>query len=502
MPIAGRFVVQSVSALLVVGLLALVGIVAMTVWLNERSRISFDEAIVSRDVRSTAVELRSAVQSAESSQRGLLLTGNEIYLSPFDTAKTLARRRLESLQQKADAAGPAAIIERLTNSLAAKFAEMDQTIAMKLDGKDAEALATMRTNRGKLLMDEINLFVSGIVRAADDRLTASVTEQRANATRVRLVSIAAAVLIILVVGGVVTTGFRYAREISQARDEVDTLNANLEERVAARTADLARANEEMQQFAHIVSHDLRAPLVNIVGFTGELEQGLSSVQAALRAPADASPLTAVTDEARLAAETDMPEAIGFIRSSTLKMDNLIKAILKLSREGGRRLQPEPIDLDGTIKSTLGAIQHQLVEANGECRLDLQVSQIVTDKLSLEQILGNLLDNAAKYRSNQRPLRIDVRTRQAPGDRVRIEVADNGRGIAEKDLGRVFELFKRAGAQDRPGEGVGLAYVQALVRKLDGDISVSSAIERGTTFIVVLPADLSQNPGWRTVNEAT
>lgn len=498
MPIAGRFVVQSVSALLVVGLLALVGIVAMSVWLNERSRVAFDEAIVARDVRSTAVELRNAVQSAESSQRGLLLTGNEIYLSPYDTAKTLARRRLESIRQKADAAGPAEIVERLNSSVVAKFAEMDRSIALKVDGRDTEALAMIRTNRGKLLMDEINLFVSGIVRAADDRLTANVTEQRANATRVRLVSVAAAIMIIVVVGGVVTTGFRYAREIAKARDQVDALNAHLEERVAARTADLAHANEEMQQFTHIVSHDLRAPLVNIVGFTGELEQGLNSVQVALKT--SNSQVTARDEEARQAAETDMPEAIGFIRSSTQKMDNLINSILKLSREGRRRLQPERIDLDRMIKSTLGAIQHQLSEADGECRLDLQVPQIVTDKLSLEQILGNLLDNATKYRSKQRPLRINVLTRQAPDDRVRIEVADNGRGIAERDLGRVFELFKRAGAQDRPGEGVGLAYVQALVRKLDGDISVSSEIERGTTFSVVLPADLSQNPGWRIANE--
>ena len=97
------------------------------------------------------------------------------------------------------------------------------------------------------------------------------------------VSIAAALLIVLVVGGGAATVYRYTREITQARDEVDALNASLEQRVAARTADLARANEEIQQFAHIVSHDLRAPLVNIVGFTGELEHGLNSVQAALKA---------------------------------------------------------------------------------------------------------------------------------------------------------------------------------------------------------------------------
>ena len=480
MPIAGRFVVQSVSALLVVFLFALAGIVGTTMWLNERSQTYFDEVIEARDIRTAAVELRSAVQSAESSQRGVMLTGNEIYLSPFDTARTAARRRLELLQQKAPAAGPAGIVERLGSSVAAKFAEMEQSIALKLEGKDAEALALVRTNRGKLLMDEINLFVSGIVRAADERLTTGVTEQRANATWLRLVSIAAAALILLVVGGGAATVYRYTREITQARDEVDALNAGLEQRVAVRTADLARANEDIQQFAHIVSHDLRAPLVNIVGFTGELEHGLARVQAALKPSGDA--------EARYAAETEMPEALDFIRSSSRKMDTLINAILMLAREGHRRLQAQQVDLAAMIKATAEALQHQLSEAGGQIRLDLQVTQLVTDRLALEQIVGNLLDNAVKYRTEGRPLTIEVRTRQAPDDRVIIEIEDNGRGIAESDLSRVFELFKRAGVQDRAGEGVGLAYVQSMVRKLGGDIGVRSTLTRGSTFSVVLPRD--------------
>jgi signal transduction histidine kinase len=496
MPIAGRFVVQSVSALLIVGLLALAGIVGTTMWLNERSQAYFADVIEARDVRSAAVELRSAMQSAESSQRGMLLTGNEIYLAPLDTAKTAARRRLALLQEKAAVAGPAGIVERLAGSVTAKFAEIDQTVTLKLEGKDAEALAIVRTNRGKLLMDEVNLFVSGIVRTADDRLTTGVAEQRANATRLRLVSLASALLIIAVVGGGAATVYRYTREITHARNEVDALNASLEQRVATRTADLARANEEMQQFAHIVSHDLRAPLVNIVGFAGELEQGLISVQAALRTSGN----TPDGAPARLAAETEMPEAIAFIRSSSRKMDNLINAILKLSREGRRQLQAQSVDLGTTIKATLAAIQHQISEAGGTIRLDLQVTQLVTDRLSLEQILGNLFDNAVKYRSHDRPLSIDVRSRQAPDDRVIIEIADNGRGIAGNDLGRVFELFRRAGVRDRAGEGVGLAYVQALVRKLGGDISVSSALGCGSTFSVVLPIDLEQHSGWRQSHE--
>ncbi|MDG9697816.1 hypothetical protein QC281_48080, partial [Streptomyces sp. DH17] len=121
---------------------------------------------------------------------------------------------------------------------------MDQTIALKNDRKDDQALAITNTNRGKALMDELNLFVSGIVRTMDNRLTSGVVQQRVNATNLRFASIVAAVLIVLVVGAVTVTLLRYTRELTQARDEVAALNVSLEDRVRHRTEALARANEE------------------------------------------------------------------------------------------------------------------------------------------------------------------------------------------------------------------------------------------------------------------
>jgi signal transduction histidine kinase len=120
--------------------------------------------------------------------------------------------------------------------------------------------------------------------------------------------------------------------------------------------------------------------------------------------------------------------------------------------------------------------------------------VFNDRLSLEQIFGNLFDNAVKYRAKDRPLRIGVRAEAAPGDRLRIEVSDNGRGIADQDRERVFELFRRSGAQDQPGEGIGLAYVRAVVRNLGGEISMTSTLNRGTTFRVVLPRNLNVPEG--------
>ncbi len=494
MSITNRSFIRSTTALLLVGLLALLAIVAMTFWLGERAQVYFNEVIEARDARGAAVDVRNAVQTAESSQRGFLFTGNEIYLAPYDTAKAIAQTQLDAMNvMLAPYKISSASVQRLTTIIHDKFSEMDQTIALKRDRRDAEALAIFRTNRGKALMDEANIFFTGIIRAADERLTTGVGEQKANATLLRWFSIIGGIVIVVVVGGAAVTVLRYTHELGTARDQVSVLNTGLEARVKDRTADLARANDEIQRFVHIITHDLRAPLVSIVGFTGELEGRLKSLQAVIdKLEAGVETADPVLQDARLAATEDVPEAIGFIRSSAAKMNNLINAIMKLSREGRRTLARERIDLKEVITASAEAIQYQLSEAGGEIRLSLEVPPLFNDRLSLEQIFGNLLDNAVKYRSQDRPLRIDVRTRAEEGERVVIEVADNGRGIAEHDRQRIFELFKRAGTQDQPGEGIGLAYVQAVVRNLGGEISVTSVLDEGTTFRVVLPRDLPRD----------
>ena len=118
--------------------------------------------------------------------------------------------------------------------------------------------------------------------------------------------------------------------------------------------------------------------------------------------------------------------------------------------------------------------------------------IVSDRLALEQIFGNLVDNAVKYLTPDAagPRSTCAARREAAAGSC-VEVADNGRGIAAQDHERIFELFRRSGAQDRPGEGIGLAHVRALVRRLGGDITVQSELGRGTTFQVALPRDASR-----------
>jgi PAS domain S-box-containing protein len=273
-------------------------------------------------------------------------------------------------------------------------------------------------------------------------------------------------------------------EMQEARDALQLINHNLEAMVAARVSDLKAANEEIQRFAYIVSHDLRAPLVNIMGFTSELEALRAQLQRFVDEIGATAP-DAVPARVREGVGEDLPEAIGFIRSSTDKMDRLIKAILRLSREGRRVLAPEALDMRAVLEGVFKTLAHQ---ADGVAFVLGDTPDIVSDRLAVEQIFANLAENAVKYRHAEREGRI-MFSGERIGDLVRYRVEDNGRGIDPRDFDRIFDLFRRSGVQDTPGEGIGLAHVRALVRRLGGTITVASEPGEGSTFTVELPATL-------------
>jgi signal transduction histidine kinase len=326
--------------------------------------------------------------------------------------------------------------------------------------------------------------------AAEERslLKLRETAQRESVRTFYVVLGGTAVLLLLVGGASVLVILGYTRDLTRTRDQLRDLNANLEGAVEERTRDLQRANDEIQRFAYIVSHDLRSPLVNVMGFTAELEAALRPLselieQTEKRAPGLAS------QEAKLAVREDLPEAIGFIRTSTQKMDRLINAILRLSREGRRTISPERIELTPLGDAIVGGIRHLIDERGAAVDIQRDMPAIVSDPFALEQILSNLIENALKYLKPGRPGLIRLSARRQAG-RVLVTVADNGRGIDPRDHERIFDLFRRSGSQDQPGEGIGLAHARAQAYRLGGTIGVTSALDEGATFTIDFPEHLT------------
>ena len=164
--------------------------------------------------------------------------------------------------------------------------------------------------------------------------------------------------------------------------------------------ELAEINEELKNFAYIVSHDLRAPLVNIKGFSQELARSLDEIEPCFQKHL---PLLDASDKAKIAPllQKDIPEALQFIGSSVLRMDGLINAILRLSRAGRRRLNLEHVRVRDIVQGSLDTHAHQIASK----RIGVSIGDLpdmISDRAVLEQIFSNLLDNAVKYLDPSRP----------------------------------------------------------------------------------------------------
>jgi signal transduction histidine kinase len=239
----------------------------------------------------------------------------------------------------------------------------------------------------------------------------------------------------------------------------------------------------LRSFTYIVSHDLRSPLVNVKGFAGELSSSLNEVQRAFERVVDHLD---EPDRVRLGElfRTEIPEAIGFISSSVNRMDLLIDAVLKLSRLGHRELMVESVDTPALVGDILGSQAHQLERRGASVHVG-PLPVVAGDRMAIGQLLGNVIDNAVKYLDPSRPGIIRISSEEG-GDEDVFHIADNGRGIAPADSDKVFEVFRRAGLQDVPGEGMGLAYVKTMVRRLGGRVWYDSVPGEGTTFHIAIP----------------
>lgn len=477
------------AIILAIGFALLLAVGAVNLLLARSARLQSELVSHTIEVQAQSSRVLNALLDAETGQRGFLLTGKEPYRVRYESGRRTVPVALGRLGRlTADNPRQRRVLRELAPLAAAKLAELDRTIRLAQANRGGEALAIVRTGYGKEIMDRLRVLVVQIQAEENGLLERRRATVDSSAQFLLFLSIAGLLLAALLAAAAIISTFRYARGIARANEEIRRFNEELEETVSERTADLQAANDEIQRFAYIVSHDLRAPLVNVMGFTSELEVAGGEARG-LIADADVQAPDIVTPERRAAIAEDLPEAIRFIRASTSKMDRLINAILKLSREGRRTLAPEQIDMAALMKGIGDALRQQFESAGAELVIE-PLPPVKGDRLALEQIFGNLIENAVKYLDSGRPGLIRV-TGRAHGDLIDYAVADNGRGIDKADRERVFDLFRRAGVQDRPGEGIGLAHVRALVRRVGGSISLESEPGLGSTFTVTLPRVLTR-----------
>ncbi len=262
-------------------------------------------------------------------------------------------------------------------------------------------------------------------------------------------------------GGVVGWFADRSRENLRTLREREEALAALSTQLTERAHELERSNADLERFAYVASHDLAEPLRTISGFTTLLGRRYKG---------------------KLDHEAD--EFIGFIEDGARRMQELIRALLDLSRAGTSANNPVRVDLAAALAEVLNGLHAQIRDQDATVRAE-GLPAVTGDPAQVRQLLQNLVANAVKFRAEEPP-RVEVSARQVQGGRVEVSVADNGIGVPPDQTERIFEPFQRAAA-GHEGTGIGLAVCARIVATHRGRIWVEPRKEGGTVFRFTLPA---------------
>lgn len=241
--------------------------------------------------------------------------------------------------------------------------------------------------------------------------------------------------------------------------------------------------KDMQQILYIASHDLRSPMVNIQGYTSELESMIDQMTAMLK---DSSLPSVARDKISSLEPEEMKISTQYIFASVEKINQLINGMLKISRLYSSQLDKESLDMNNLLSDIIKVFEFRLHDCNSRITLS-DLPPCVGDRDQLDQVFSNLIDNALKYRDPQRELHITI-TGDRAQDSVFYRVEDTGIGIPEEQLEKIFDIFHRVNKNNTKiqGEGLGLTSVRSILDRHDGHIAVESQSGHGSVFTVSLP----------------
>lgn len=459
---------------LIVFALSCVGINVVAYILYEKSQRIYDsKQWVSHtyQVMTQEYKLFALLQDMQTTQRTFIITGNDIFLVPYRNARAEIFKTVDALkqlvrdnpEQEHNIMENAKIVSKLMTLVETQIRTRKE-IDFSINDIDF--------TKNKDLVDQIRIRHDEIVENEEKLLNLRRGEERHRQKNymTTLFSTAALSAIGLLLANAAVAFLTYRRKTAED--------------------DLRKINAEMEGFTYIASHDLRSPLVNLKGFATEMKYSVDDLQPILEknkeafSEEDSRKIREIVDQ-------DIPDALRYIHSSVEKMDKLTNAILELSRLGRRTIDFKPVETSHVVKHILDTLHHTITSKNITVTI-LPLPDVVADQLSLEQVFGNILDNAVKYMDPSRLGKIEIGGVRNYRE-TKFWVRDNGRGIAEGDFQKIFEIYRRAGnSENIPGEGMGMAYVRTTLRRLGGQIWCESKPGAGTTFYFTISNSLKKD----------
>jgi len=399
-----------------------------------------------------------AVLEMETGQRGYLLTGQETYLVPYQQARRHIQAALDDLAGFDPVSmGLSAAKLPATDLVRDKAAELARTVELRRNSGAAAAEQVVATGAGRIIMEALSTEVDEMRQQAE----LVVDQQEA---RIRF---GARITESLIVIGLVLSGGLMVTSVTLLRREI-TAHQAVENALRQRQIALARSNDELEQFAHIASHDLQEPLRMISSYIQLLRRRYVN---------------------KLDAQAD--EFIGYAVDGAKRMQALINDLLNFSRVASGAQPMVPVDLEAAFDDTLKDLEIRIEDCGATVTHD-PLPTVSADPVQIRQLLLNLIANGMKFQLPAQKPEVRV-TATREEDEWRFGVSDNGIGIDAKYFKNLFQIFKRLHSNDEyPGTGIGLAMCRKIVERHGGRIWIESVLGQGSTFLFTLPAMEAQS----------
>lgn len=235
---------------------------------------------------------------------------------------------------------------------------------------------------------------------------------------------------------------------------------NTRKELSRKVLELEKANEELSRFIYSASHDLRSPLMSVLGIIN-----LSKMDHSI---------------------TDPNGYVPMIESSILKLDRFVQKIIEYYKNNRVQVEYEPINFRSLMRESVDMAKHM----NGDIHFETDIQQtgdFYGDMFRISLVLNNLISNAVKYQKTENENKIVKLRVVANTHKAVIKIEDNGIGILSEHLNNIFKMFFRSKTNNMPGTGIGLYIVKEALNRVGGDISVESVYEKGTIFTITIPS---------------
>jgi signal transduction histidine kinase len=424
------------------------------------------------NLSSAVLQVRSLANDLESGERGFLLTGDEHYLSPLEHANASLPSQIDSCRSyvKDQPGALRNAIDELISLVNRRSEQAASVLKAQQTQGFAAAVDLAKSDGSEETMNRIRV-VAGDLQTRLAYAQSDYMDSQRSLNHWAFISFAVGTVIMIAVmvwlyNQLLT--YLHGRDsalgqLQDANGELATLNSELEARVDERTRDLTQANEELQQFAYVASHDLQEPLRTITSFTQLLS----------------SRYMGKLDE-------DADEFMGYIVTSSRRMTDLINGLLAVVRLRKTGHQTAPVSFETLLHEAEISLQALIRESQTEIEHGA-LPALVVDRIQFSQVLQNLISNAIKYRREEAP-RIRIEAKRDISNWV-FAVGDNGRGFNQQFAERIFGLFQRLHGRDVEGTGMGLAIARKIVERHGGRIWAEGKEGVGSTFYFSLPVSL-------------